>query len=51
MIYLLFVWREYQKQIKKRYTGHFAECNTQQRGALPSVKVIALGKERIPRHR
>jgi hypothetical protein len=35
-----------QKQIKSGYTIHFAECNTQQRGSLPSVKVIALGKRR-----
>jgi hypothetical protein len=34
-----------QKKIKKVYTGHFAECNTRQRGALPSVRVITLGKE------
>jgi hypothetical protein len=33
---------EYKKQIKKVYTGHFAECNTRQRGALPSVRVITL---------
>jgi hypothetical protein len=25
---------EYKKQIKKVHTGHFAECNTRQRGAL-----------------
>jgi hypothetical protein len=36
---------EYKKQIKKVYTGHFAECNTRQRGSLPSVRVITLGKE------
>jgi hypothetical protein len=36
-IYLLFVWMEQQKQIKKGHPGHFAECNTQQRVALPSV--------------
>jgi hypothetical protein len=48
MWYLLFVWMEYKKQIKKVYTGHFAECDTRQRGALPSVRVITLGKE--PRH-
>jgi hypothetical protein len=36
---------EYKKQIKKVYTGHFAECDTRQRGALPSVRAIALGKE------
>jgi hypothetical protein len=51
MWYLLFVWMEYKKQIKKVYTGHFAECNTRQRGALPSVRVITLGKERRPEHR
>jgi hypothetical protein len=33
------------------YTGHFAECDTRQRGALPSVKVITLGKEPKPGHR
>jgi hypothetical protein len=49
--YLLFVWMEYKKQIKKVYTGHFAECDTRQRGALPSVRVITLGKEPRPRHR
>jgi hypothetical protein len=32
-------------------TGHFAECDTRQRGALPSVKAIALGKEPRPGHR
>jgi hypothetical protein len=42
---------EYKKQIKKVYTGHFAECNTWQRGALPSVRVITLGKEPKPGHR
>src|SRR5690349_4211247 len=42
---------EYKKQIKKVYTGHFAECNTRQRGALLSVRVITLGKEQKPRHR
>jgi hypothetical protein len=36
---------EYKKQIKKVHTGHFAECNTRQSGALPSVKAITLGKE------
>jgi hypothetical protein len=41
---------EYKKQIKKVYTGHFAECNTWQRGALPSVRVITLGKEPKPGH-
>jgi hypothetical protein len=51
MWYLLFVWMEYKKQIKKVYTGHFAECNTRQRGALPSVRVITLGKEPRPEHR
>ena len=50
MWYLLFVWMEYKKQIKKVYTGHFAECDTQQRGALPSVRVITLGKEPKPGH-
>jgi hypothetical protein len=33
------------------HTGHFAECNTRQRGSLPSVKTIALGKEPRPGHR
>jgi hypothetical protein len=28
MWYLLFVWIENKKQIKKMYTGHFAECDT-----------------------
>jgi hypothetical protein len=32
-------------------TGHFAECDTRQRGALPSVRTIALGKEPRPGHR
>jgi hypothetical protein len=36
---------------KKLHTGHFAECNTRQRGALPSVKAITLGKESRPGHR
>jgi hypothetical protein len=40
-----------QKTNKKVYTGHFAECNTRQRGALPSVRVITLGKEPKPGHR
>jgi hypothetical protein len=47
----MFVWMEYKKQIKKVYTGHFAECYTRQRGALPSVQVITLGKEHRPGHR
>jgi hypothetical protein len=34
MWYILFVWMEYKKQIKKVYTGHFAECNTRQRRRL-----------------
>jgi hypothetical protein len=42
---------EYKKQIKKVHTSHFAECNTRQRGALPSVRVITLGKEQRPGHR
>ena len=33
------------------YTGHFAECDTRQRGALPSVRAITLGKEPRPGHR
>jgi hypothetical protein len=32
------------------YTGHFAECDTRQRGALPSVRGIAFGKEPRPGH-
>jgi hypothetical protein len=51
MWYLLFVWMEYKKQIKKVYSGHFVECDTRQRGALPSVRVITLGKEPRPGHR
>jgi hypothetical protein len=42
---------EYKKQIKKVPTGHFAECNTRQRGSLPSVKTIALGEEPRSGHR
>jgi hypothetical protein len=42
---------EYKKQIKKIHTSHFAECNTRQRGALASVRVITLGKEQRPGHR
>jgi hypothetical protein len=41
---------EYKKN-KKVQTGHFAECYTRQRGSLPSVKTIALGKEPRPGHR
>jgi hypothetical protein len=44
-IYLLFVWMEQQKQIKKGLPGHFAECNTRQRVALPSAMTMTLGKE------
>jgi hypothetical protein len=40
-----------QEQIKKVHVGHFAECNTRQRGALPSVRVITLDKEQKPGHR
>jgi hypothetical protein len=47
----MFVWMEYKKQIKKVYTGHFAECYTRQSGSLPSVRVITLGKEHRPGHR
>jgi hypothetical protein len=36
---------EQQKQIKKGHPGHFAECNTRQRVALPSAMTLALGKE------
>jgi hypothetical protein len=32
-------------------TGHFVEFDTRQRGTLPSVRAIALGKEPRPRHR
>jgi hypothetical protein len=32
-------------------TGHFVECDTRQRGTLPSVRTIALGKEPRPGHR
>jgi hypothetical protein len=39
------------KTNKKVCTGHFAECYTRQRGALPSVRAIALGKEPRPGHR
>jgi phage terminase large subunit GpA-like protein len=42
---------EIQKTNKKVHTGHFAECNTRQRGSLPSVKTIALDKEPRPGHR
>jgi hypothetical protein len=42
---------EYKKQIKKVYTGHFAKCDTRQRGALPSVRGIALGKKPRLGHR
>jgi hypothetical protein len=31
--------------------GHFAECHTRQRGTLPSVRSVALGKEPRPGHR
>ena len=42
---------ENKNQIKKVHTGHFAECNTRQRGSLPSVWVKTLGKEHRPGHR
>jgi hypothetical protein len=48
MWYLLFVWMEYKKQIKKVYTGHFVECyvaGTRQRGTLCRVPHRALDKE------
>jgi hypothetical protein len=32
-------------------TGHFVECDTRQRGTLPSIRTIALGKETRPGHR
>jgi hypothetical protein len=40
-----------EKTNKKVYTGHFVECNTRQRGALPSVRAIALDREATPGHR
>jgi hypothetical protein len=40
-----------QKTNKKIYVGHFAECYTRQRDALPSVRVITLDKEHRPGHR
>jgi hypothetical protein len=40
-----------EKINKNVCTGHFAECYTRQRGGLPSVRSIALGKEPIPGHR
>jgi hypothetical protein len=49
--YLLFFGWNREKQIKKVCTGHFAECYTRQRGALPSVRTIALDKEPRPGHR
>jgi hypothetical protein len=39
------------KTNKKVCTGLFAECHTRQRGALLSVRTIALGKEPRPGHR
>jgi hypothetical protein len=39
------------KTNKKVCTGHFAECDTRQRGTLPSVRTIALDKEPRPEHR
>jgi hypothetical protein len=39
------------KTNKKVYTGHFVECNTPQRGALSSVRAIALGGEGTPGYR
>jgi hypothetical protein len=61
MIYVMYICDVYvisfvcvdgiQKTNKKVHTGHFAECNTRQRGALPSVKAITLGKEPRPGHR
>jgi hypothetical protein len=33
------------------HIGHFAECDTRQRGALPSVRAIELCKEPRPGHR
>jgi hypothetical protein len=58
MIYVMYIcdifclcgWN-IKKQIKKVPIGHFVECNTRQRGSLPSVKTIALGKELRPGHR
>jgi hypothetical protein len=40
-----------EKTNKKLCTSHFIECYTRQRGALPSVRAIALGKEPRPGHR
>jgi hypothetical protein len=40
-----------QKINKKVYTGHFVECYTRQRGALPSARAITLGKVPVPGHR
>jgi hypothetical protein len=48
-IFCLFGWNRINK-LKKGYSGHFAECNTRQRGTLPSAKVRALGKEGTPGH-
>jgi hypothetical protein len=42
----LFGWN--RKTNKKVYTGHFAECYTRQRTSLPSVRIIALGREATP---
>jgi hypothetical protein len=39
------------KTIKKGYSGHFAECNTRQKGTLLSVIVTTLDKEDTPGHR
>jgi hypothetical protein len=60
VIFVMYMWwlcdicfvclNEIAKTNKKGYSGHFAECNTRQRGTLPSVKVIALGKEGTPGH-
>jgi hypothetical protein len=40
-----------EKTNKKVCTGQFVECYTRQRGGLPSVRAIALGKEPIPGQR
>jgi hypothetical protein len=39
------------KTNKKVCTGHFAERDTRQKGTLPNVRTIALGKEPRPGHR
>ena len=48
VIYILFVWMGYKKQIKKAVFSHFAECNghdthkvTIWKHALPSARLFA----------